>query len=73
MSKKRICHVTTVHTYNDNRIFYKECVSLSQSGFNVTLMACNAINDYGTNVQLVSLKKKRIVLRISYMHQYFRQ
>ena len=35
----RICHVTSVHRSNDNRIFQKECVSLAEAGYDVTLVA----------------------------------
>ncbi|WP_286951915.1 MULTISPECIES: glycosyltransferase family 4 protein [Aminobacterium] len=37
--RKRICHITTVHSANDIRIFAKECQSLSQSGYEVFLVA----------------------------------
>ena len=35
----RVCHVTSVHRSNDNRIFQKECVSLAAAGYDVTLVA----------------------------------
>lgn len=31
--KKRICHISSVHSRYDSRIFQKECVGLSQNGF----------------------------------------
>ncbi len=37
--KKRICHITTVHSANDTRIYIKECKSLSQAGYEVFLVA----------------------------------
>ncbi len=37
--KKKVCHITTVHPANDTRIFIKECQSLSQSGYEVFLIA----------------------------------
>lgn len=37
--KERICHITTVHTANDIRIYIKECHSLSKSGYEVFLIA----------------------------------
>jgi glycosyltransferase involved in cell wall biosynthesis len=35
----RVCHITTVHPVDDHRILHKECVSLRQAGYDVTLIA----------------------------------
>jgi glycosyltransferase involved in cell wall biosynthesis len=35
----RICHITTVHPVDDHRILHKECVSLREAGYDVTLIA----------------------------------
>lgn len=35
----RVCHVSTVHSGLDPRIFWKECVSLASAGYRVTLLA----------------------------------
>jgi glycosyltransferase involved in cell wall biosynthesis len=35
----RVVHVTTVHNKHDNRIYYKECLSLAASGYDVSLIA----------------------------------
>ena len=37
----RICHLTSVHQDGDIRIFHKECVSLSQQGFEVHFIVPN--------------------------------
>ncbi len=37
--RTRVCHLTSVHNFNDNRIFYKECQTLSSIGFDVHLVA----------------------------------
>ena len=36
---KKICHMTSVHNSYDTRIFYKECVSLADAGYEVYLVA----------------------------------
>ena len=40
--KNRVCILTTVHDYNDNRVFYKETLSLSRLGYEVFYIAPNA-------------------------------
>lgn len=35
----RVCHMTSAHSSNDTRIFYKECVSLAKAGYEVFLVA----------------------------------
>ncbi|UTR16218.1 glycosyltransferase [Salipaludibacillus sp. LMS25] len=39
MQNKKVVHMTTVHHPLDPRIFYKECLSLKNAGYNVTLIA----------------------------------
>ncbi|WP_404435840.1 glycosyltransferase family 4 protein [Microbacterium aerolatum] len=34
-----ICHVSSVHPWTDNRIYFRECESLSQAGYRVQLIA----------------------------------
>lgn len=36
-----ICHITSVHTRDDIRIFVKECTSLAQKGFKVSLIVAD--------------------------------
>lgn len=36
---KKICHLTSNHTNNDGRIFKKQCLTLSQNGYDVWLIA----------------------------------
>jgi hypothetical protein len=38
----RVCHITTVHPVDDHRILHKECVSLRDAGYEVSLVAPRA-------------------------------
>lgn len=65
----RICHVTTVHDWNDVRIFVKMCQSASSEGYRVDLVAPvrrdNPVTDSG-NVGVHGLRKyRRRLLRAS--------
>src|SRR5574344_1083973 len=64
--KTKICHLTSVHSENDDRIFLKECVSLQRNGYDVSLIVAGAddkvgeeVNIYG--VQKISNRLKRIL------------
>lgn len=53
----QICHVTSVHTAKDDRIFYRECISLVNAGYTVFEIApnvpdevCNGICIYGAKI-----------------------
>lgn len=54
-SDLKICHFSSVHKWNDIRIFKKMCVSLAANGFQVTLVAPNAEEGMHNGVQVVSV------------------
>jgi len=54
----KICHVTSVHNFNDNRIFYKEVISLKKAGFNVCLIAPGERDFEFEGVNIFHLKRK---------------
>ena len=41
----KICHLSTVHPWSDTRIFFRECASLAEAGYEVHLIA-NADKDF---------------------------
>jgi len=59
---KKICMLTTVHKSNDIRVFYKEAVSLSKTGFQVVLLAHDDVGDRierGVQIKAVGPLPKR--------------
>lgn len=56
---KRICHITTVHPVNDNRIFFKECVSLKNGGYEVYLICSGTPSREIDGITVIGLKRYR--------------
>lgn len=53
---KRICHMTSVHKRYDGRILKKECVSLANAGYDVTLIvADNQDDEFYNGVKITSI------------------
>jgi glycosyltransferase involved in cell wall biosynthesis len=52
---KKVCHITTVHTWDDTRIFIKECRSSASSGFNTFLIATAEEDFVRDGVHVLSL------------------
>lgn len=50
--------MTTVHRYNDIRIFEKECKTLRESGFDVTLICTNSNIHELENIKIQSIKAR---------------
>jgi glycosyltransferase involved in cell wall biosynthesis len=55
----RICHLTTVHSYTDTRIFVKECQSLSSAGFETYLVAPDAPNKIINHIYIHGVQKSK--------------
>jgi len=54
---RHVCHVTTVHDADDARILYKECVTLREAGYDVTLIAPHSECTVIEGVRVVALRR----------------
>jgi glycosyltransferase involved in cell wall biosynthesis len=52
----RVCHITTVHPFDDHRILHKECMTLRDAGYAVTLVAPHAGDAMVEGIALVGLR-----------------
>jgi len=50
----KIVHLTTVHNPHDTRILYRECVSLANNKFSVTLLACSNSPPEVENIHVIN-------------------
>jgi glycosyltransferase involved in cell wall biosynthesis len=50
----KVCHITSAHPDGDVRIFHKECVSLAEEGYDVSLVIPNAEPRVENGVNIVS-------------------
>lgn len=56
---KKVCHITSTHSRYDVRIFIKECASLAQNGYDVTLIVNdNETDETNKGVRIISTKLK---------------
>ena len=58
-STKRVVHITTVHHPYDPRIYHKECMSLQQARYDVTLIAKEANEGVRENTEITHIPLKQ--------------
>ncbi|MEO9624195.1 MAG: glycosyltransferase [Qipengyuania citrea] len=72
--RRKVCHVSSVHKVNDIRVFHKECATLADAGFDVTLIGVEAeVPDRG--VKVITLPNEgsrfqRMVVRARTAYRY---
>lgn len=67
-AKERICHISTVHPPIDVRIFYRECCSLAEAGYEVNLVIPCEYSCTKDGVHLHSIRRvKNRLLRMLFM------
>lgn len=57
-NKKKVVVLTSVHPFNDTRIFYKECLSLSRNGYEVTLICPSSEDVSSDEITIKTIKKE---------------
>lgn len=57
MKNKVVCHITTVHPVNDNRIFYKQCQTLKKLNFSVYFICAGTESKENEGITIVGLPK----------------
>jgi len=55
----KIAHITTVHPQNDNRIFYKECKTLADAGYDVSLIVAGTESKNIDGIQIIGFEKEK--------------
>jgi len=55
----KICHISTVHNLFDTRIFYKECKSLANAGYEVYLIATHDMEEIIDGVHIIPLPERK--------------
>ncbi|MBE6055074.1 MAG: glycosyltransferase family 4 protein [Clostridium sartagoforme] len=56
--KKKVCHISTVHRENDNRILFKQCSSIKKAGYDVSLIITSDKKKKVNGVEIVPLAKR---------------
>ncbi|MFW7346630.1 MAG: glycosyltransferase family protein [Pigmentiphaga sp.] len=58
----KVLHITTVHGWNDTRIFHRECRSLEGTHYQISLLAPGVQHLQQNNVNVIPLGKKRAIM-----------
>lgn len=53
----KVAHITSVHPQNDNRIFYKECTTLVNNGYEVVLIVAGEKSRVLNGIEIVGYEK----------------
>jgi glycosyltransferase involved in cell wall biosynthesis len=68
---KKVVHITTVHRYNDNRVFYKECSFLNQSGYDISLLIAGEDSRVENGINIIGFKKEKSRIKRYFKTSFF--
>lgn len=57
VSYTKVCHITTVHPPLDTRIFWRECKTLREAGYDVSLIAPHDKEEFVEGIKIIPLPK----------------
>lgn len=55
----KVCHLTSVHSAKDGRIFKKQCCSLAKAGYEVYIIAPNAVSEEVKGVKIIGVPVRK--------------
>lgn len=61
--KHKVCILTTVHFWNDNRVYYKEVLSLKKLGYDVTYVANDCSGKIDSDIKSINIHKDTNTLK----------
>ncbi|MGB1039990.1 MAG: glycosyltransferase [Flavobacteriales bacterium] len=67
----KVCHISTAHPPFDVRIFHKECVSLAQSGYDVSLVVTHDKKEIVKGVNIIPLPVSKGRLHRMFIKTHF--
>ena len=56
---RKVCHISTVHPWDDIRIFHKECISLVEAGYEVILIIPHTQDETVDGVRVINLPRAK--------------
>jgi len=60
MHRGRVCHFTCAHSFDDTRVFHKECIALVKAGFEVFYIVPNAQTGIVDGVRIIGVPAKSL-------------
>jgi glycosyltransferase involved in cell wall biosynthesis len=67
-----VCHITSLHPRFDNRIFHKQCKSLAQNGYKVTLLVADGKgNDLVSDISILDVGHVKSRIKRMFVNSFY--